>query len=72
MVSWITREEIDIIVAKAVAAERERCAAKVKELRAALEGMLLEWDKLARYGSPIAKAANERVNAARAAIRKGE
>ncbi len=27
MVSWITREEIDIIVAKAVAAERERCAA---------------------------------------------
>ena len=37
-------------------------------LRAALEGLLMEWDKLTRYGSPMAKAANERVTAARAAL----
>jgi len=28
----------------------------------------MEWDKLTRYGSPMAKAANERVTAARAAL----
>ncbi len=65
-------KRIDNAIAVSVAAERERCSAEIRELRTALEGMLLEWDNLARYGSPIAKAANERVNAARAAIRKGE
>lgn len=40
--------------------------------RAALAGMLLEWDKFTRYGSPMAKAANERVAAARAALQAGE
>ncbi len=37
MVSWITREEIDIIVAKAVAAERERWKRVVRDAIEALE-----------------------------------
>jgi hypothetical protein len=41
---------------------------EIEELRAALRGMLDEWEKLSRYGSPMAKAANERVNAARRAL----
>jgi hypothetical protein len=36
-----------------------------KQLRDVIEGLLTEWDKLTRYGSPMAKAANERVAAAR-------
>ena len=40
------------------------------ELIRALEGMLIEWDKFSRYGSPIAKAANERVNFAREVLDK--
>ena len=40
------------------------------DLRTALVGMLAEWDKFTRYGSPIAKASNERVSAARAALAK--
>jgi len=39
-------------------------------LVAALQGMIIEWDKLSRYGSPMAKAANDLVNNARAAIAK--
>jgi hypothetical protein len=35
------------------------------KLRGAIEGLLTEWDRLTRYGSPMAKAANERVAAAR-------
>jgi hypothetical protein len=38
------------------------------KLREALEGMVLEWDRLTRYGSPMAKAANVRVAAARKAL----
>jgi hypothetical protein len=45
-------------------------AKKIKQLWAALEGMLMEWDKLSRYGSPMAKAANERVNFARATLKE--
>ncbi len=45
------------------------CAA-APEMAEALEGMLAEWDKFTRYGSPIAKASNERVNFARAALAK--
>lgn len=41
--------------------------ARVKELDAALGAMLQEFEKLARYGSPLAKHANEAVAAARAA-----
>lgn len=41
-----------------------------KRLREALEGLLMEWDKLTRYGSPMAKAANERVAAARELLKK--
>lgn len=36
-----------------------------RNMRNALEGMIMEWDRLAQYGSPMAKAANERVAAAR-------
>lgn len=43
--------------------------AESTQLRAALEGMLHEWDKFTRYGSPMAKAANERVSFARAALK---
>jgi hypothetical protein len=43
---------------------RERCH-EDKQLRDVVEGLLMEWDKLTRYGSPMAKAANERVAAAR-------
>ncbi len=40
----------------------------VRNLANALEGMLSEWDKLTRYGSPMAKAANEQVAFACAAL----
>lgn len=36
----------------------------------ALECMLAEWDKLTRYGSPMAKAANESVAFARATLER--
>lgn len=42
--------------------------ADLEAIKAALEGMLMEWDKLTRYGSPMAKAANERIPAARSAL----
>lgn len=38
------------------------------KLREAGKTLLREWDKFTRYGSPLAKAANEGVNRARAAI----
>lgn len=37
-----------------------------EEMLETLRGMLHEWDKFTRYGSPIAKAANENVRRARA------
>lgn len=37
----------------------------------AIRGLLMEWDKFTRYGSPIAKAANERVAAARKLLEGG-
>lgn len=43
--------------------------ARYEALMAALKGMIEEWDRLSRYGSPMAKAANERVANARAALR---
>jgi hypothetical protein len=59
--------------------EREWQAADLKRLRElkaenhalreALEGMLDEWDRFTRYGSPMAKAANERIAFARAALK---
>jgi hypothetical protein len=45
--------------------EIERLLKLNKRLRNALEGMVQDWDKLSRYGSPMAKAANERVTEAR-------
>jgi predicted nuclease with TOPRIM domain len=38
-------------------------------LRMALQGMVDEWDKLTRYGSPLAKVANERVSFARSLLK---
>jgi hypothetical protein len=49
-------------------AEIARLTRERDGMRAALEGLLSEWDKLTRYGSPMAKAANERVAFARAAL----
>jgi len=46
-----------------------KAEAEIERLTAAVEGLLMEWDKLTKYGSPMAKAANERVNAARAALK---
>jgi len=42
------------------------------ELLAAAKGMLAEWEKLTRYGSPIAKASNQNVNRLVGAIAKAE
>ena len=39
-------------------------------LREALKGMLYEWEQLSRWGSTMAKKANERVNAAYAALKQ--
>ena len=44
-------------------------AAQIAGLREVLIGMVAEYDQQARYGSPMAKAANPRVQAARAAIK---
>lgn len=41
-----------------------------RELVRALEGVLYEWDKFTRYGSPIAKSANERINYAKQVLEK--
>jgi hypothetical protein len=41
-----------------------------KRLREAVKGLLIEWDRLTKYGSPLAKAANDRVVAARAALER--
>lgn len=42
------------------------------EMLAALRGMVAEFDKFSRYGSPIARDANEAMRHARAAIAKAE
>lgn len=44
--------------------EKEADKQNEKELKEGLRGLLSEWDKFTRYGSPIAKAANERITAA--------
>lgn len=54
-------------LAKMEAENAEDCA-RIERLWHGLKGMLHEWDKIARYGSPMAKAANERVAFARAAL----
>jgi hypothetical protein len=45
----------------------EKAEAKIVRLRAALAGMLQEWDQLTRYPT-MAKSSNERVAAARAVM----
>jgi hypothetical protein len=40
----------------------------IRNMTKALEGMLNEYDQASRYGSPMARAANERVAFARAAL----
>lgn len=42
--------------------------ARERQMVEALEGLLAEWDRFTQYGSPLAKAANSRVAAARAAL----
>jgi hypothetical protein len=50
-------------------AELRRVTEQRDKAREALKGMLHEWDKFTRYGSPIAKASNENVNRARDVLR---
>jgi len=45
------------------------CVNNHDALVAAVEGMLYEWDKFTRYGSPMAKAANERIHNARTLLK---
>jgi hypothetical protein len=45
-------------------------SADLEAAREALAGMVAEWDKMTRYGSPLAKAANENLTRARAALAK--
>lgn len=46
--------------------------AAAPEMLVALQGMLSEWDQFTRYGSEIAKSANERINFARSVVEKVE
>ena len=74
----IARAEVERLLALKTPASQEllnitkgcldNAADEIERLRGALRGMVTEWDKLSRYGSPLAKAANERVNAARRAL----
>jgi hypothetical protein len=57
-------EAREVVVRVVMPLMREMVGQK-KLLRSAIEGLLMEWDKLTRYGSPMAKGANERVAAAR-------
>lgn len=41
-----------------------------EQLKEGIRGLLMEWDKFSRYGSPIAKAANEKIEAARKLIKQ--
>ena len=70
------RRVVQLLEASGFVIERfeaaHRDAVERAELLVCLQGMLAEWDKFTRYGSPIAKAANERVNAAMAAVAKAE
>jgi hypothetical protein len=47
-----------------------RLIAAAPDLLKALAGMLVEWEKFTRYGSPIARDANENVRLAKAAIER--
>jgi hypothetical protein len=49
-----------------------RLIAAAPNLLMALKRMIAEWEKLTRYGSPIAKDANENVRFAKAAIEQIE
>lgn len=59
--------------AEASLAERrraQRLADAAPDLLAALKAMVAEFEKFSRYGSPIARDANEAMRQARAAIAK--
>ena len=59
----VRQSEAQVAIA-AVQAENAR-------LRGALTGLLQEWEKLTRYGSPLAKQANPNVAAAKVALKDG-
>jgi predicted component of type VI protein secretion system len=52
------------------AAHRDALERELAEAVEVVKGLLTEWDRLTQYGSPMAKAANPRVSAARAFIQK--
>jgi len=45
-----------------------RAREEIDAMMEALEAMVAEWDKMTRYGSPLAKAANENLKRARAVL----
>lgn len=53
-------------------AEIAKRDAEIARLYGALSGLLQEWEKLTRYGSPLAKQANPRVAAAKEALKGPE
>lgn len=66
------------LLAQEVIAENPEAFAKLAErdadiarLQAALSGLLQEWEKLTRYGSPLAKQANPRVATAKEVLKGG-
>jgi hypothetical protein len=46
---------------KAMRAALDQIPERESKFRQAIEGLLHEWELLTKYGSPIAKAANERI-----------
>ncbi len=66
-------EALDRAEASLKLRQRERrLADAAPDLLAALKAMVAEFDKFSRYGSPLARDANEAMRAARAAIAKAE
>ena len=62
-----TREELIEHLLKA-RSENITLTAALEEARGALEAMINEWEKMTRYGSPLAKQANENLARARTAL----
>lgn len=69
------REELSIwksvfpdIAPESVLPDRSKLEAEIVTLRAALERMVAEFEKMTRYGSPMAKAANENLQFAKGVL----
>jgi len=65
LIAALREAQDDIIGTRSANAKMK---AELARLQEALEGMVAEWEKMTRYGSPLAKAANENLIRARAAL----